>query len=429
MSDADPTGEPAPLLTSSPLLGGPVGRRLRRRARGPVAALAPVVLLVAVPLALAVLRQAACLSTGWGGRNPVWRQCASPLVADVAGHDLGRGLLAYLGGSVRLDEPVGSGVLPALLAGIAPGSGLGQQRWFLALWVVVAAAVLAGLVVAVGTVRGHAEADPVALALSPVVALTVLLSPALVPVALSAVAVWAWSRGRVVLAGVAVGLAVTGGLPALAVLLAMALLPGVGGRAATSRLLVVTSCTVAAAVVVVALLDVRTLTGPVQAWFRDGSGPGSLLHLPALAGFPVGAGWVALVGVLGLGAAAALVVLASRRPGATVGAVATVGVVAVLVTGPALPPAASLWVVPFAALAGLRWRDHLWWAGAEAVHAVALFTHLAAATDTGKGLPAGWYAIALSLRVAALCWVALRAWRATSWEHAPAAGTLYRLPS
>ena len=98
-------------------------------------------------------------------------------------------------------------------------------------------------------------------------------------------------------------------------------------------------------------------------------------------------------------------------------------------TAPALPPAAAIWLVPFVALTGIRWRDHLLWAGAEAVHAVAYHGHLIALADPAKGLPPGWYALALSLRLLAVGWVAHQAWVAASWGDAAAAGTLVKLPS
>ena len=418
---------PAGLTTS---VGGPAGRRLRRPERGPLAALAPAVLLLALPLSLAALRQAGCLTAGWAGGTPLWRQCGSPLVQSVATADLDRGLTAYLTGLVRLDEPVLTGAVTSLLAGLAPGTGVGQQRWVLMLWTVLAAALLAGLVVAVGTVRRHPAADPVALALSPVLALTVLLSADLIPVALAVVAVWAWSRDRSRLAGVLAGLAVLGGAFSAVVLLAMALVPGPGGRDSVRRLLATAGGTALAVVVVVLLLDPGTLTRPYAAWLADGAGPGSAWYLPTLARHPVDPTPVALVALLGTALAAALVaIMGRRRPRPVVAAAALVGLAVVLLTAPALPPAAAIWLVPFVALAGIGWRDHLLWAGAEAVHAVAYYGHLVAEADPAKGLPPGWYAVALSLRLLAVGWVAHQAWVAASWGDAVPAGTLAKLPS
>lgn len=418
---------PAGLTTS---VGGPAGTRLRRRRRGPLAPLAPVVLLLALPLSLAALRQAGCLARGWAGGTPLWRQCRSPLVESVASADLGRGLGAYLTGVVRLDEPVLTGAATSLLAGLVPGAGAGAQRWFLVLWTVLAAALLAGLVVAIGTVRRHPDADPVALALSPVLALTVLLSADLLPVALAVVAVWAWSRDRVRLAGVVAGLAVLGGAFAAVVLLAMALVPGPGGRGSVRRLLATAGGTALTVCLAVLLADPGTLTRPYAAWLGDGAGPGSPWYLPTLARHPVDPTPVALIALLGCGLAAALVVLmARRRPRPVVGAAVLVGLAVVLLTAPALPPAAAIWLVPFVALTGIRWRDHLLWAGAEAVHAVAYHGHLIAEADPAKGLPPGWYALALSLRLLAMGWLAHQAWVAASWGDAAAAGTLVKLPS
>ena len=440
---------PADLTTA---VGGPAGRRLRSPDAGPAAALAPVVLLLALPLSVAALRQAGCLADGWRGGTPLWRQCASPLVESVPAAGLGRGLTAYLSGAVRLDEPALTGVVTAALAGLAPGSGTGQQRWFLLLWVLVASLLSVVLVVLVGTVRRHPAADPVVLALSPVLALTVLLSADLVPVVLVVAAVWAWSRDRAVLAGALAGLGVLGGALAAVVLLAMAALPGPAGIRAVRQLLLAAFATVAAAALVLTVGDVGTLSRPFTAWLGDGAGPGSPWYLATLAGHALDARLVAFAAAAGMVLAAVLVaLLARRRPSPVVAAAVVVGMVVVMVTGPALPPSAGLWLVPFIALVGVRWRDHLLWAGAEVVHAVALFAFLAAAADPGQGLPAGWYALALVLRLLALGWLAGRAWVAGreravarptmsgvspgppagggSWADAGPAGTLAWLPS
>ncbi|HYH73796.1 MAG TPA: glycosyltransferase 87 family protein [Nocardioides sp.] len=417
-----------PHLTTS--IGGPRGRRLRAVERGPLARLAPVVLLLALPLSAAALRQAGCLADGWRGSVPVWRQCSAPVVQAVTGGSPAGGLSAWLGGGLRTAEPVLSAAVTSLLSRLAPGVATGHQRWFLALWVLLTAAVLAGLVVAVGTVRRHPDADPVALALSPVLALTLFRSTDLLPLALAVVALWAWSRDRGRLAGVLAGLALLAGPLAAVVLLAMALLPGRGGVDGRRRLLVTTAVTVAAVAVPVALLDAGALTGAWRTWRDAGAGPGSPWYLFTMAGFPIGAGHVALIAALGLGLTVALVVLATRsRPRPVVAAASLVGLCVALCTAASFQPWAALWLVPFVALVGIGWRDHLVWAGAEAVHAVAMYGYLDHLVDPAHGLPPGWYAAALLLRLAAVAWLGREAWVRASWGDAAPAGTLWRLPS
>jgi uncharacterized membrane protein len=296
--------------------------------------------------------------------------------------------------------------------------------------VLLTAAVLAGLVVAVGTVRRHPDADPVALALSPVLAVALFRSTDLIPLALAVVALWAWSRDRERLAGVLGGLAVLAGPLSAIVLLAMALLPGRGGADARRRLLVTTAVTVVAVAVPVALIDAGVLSAPWGAWRRAGAGPGSLWYLFTMAGFPIGAGHVAVIAGLGLLLSVAVVVLLARnRPRPVVAAAALVGLCAALCTAASFQPWAALWLVPFVALVGIGWRDHLAWAGAEAVHAVAMFGYLGYLVDPAHGLPPGWYAAALLLRLAAVAWIAREAWVRASWGDAVPAGTLWKLPS
>jgi hypothetical protein len=411
------------------VLGGTRGRRAAPRPPGALARLAPVVLLLGLPLTVAALRQSACAGPGWQGRAPVWRQCAAPLVAAVPEDGLGRGLPDFLSGEVALDVPPVAGSVMSALAGLAPGSGAEQQRWFLLLWMLLASVLLAGLVVVVGTARRHPLADPVALALSPVLALTVALSPDLVPLSLAVVAVWAWSRDRIRLAGVLAGLALLGGAASAAVLLAMALVPGPGGRRTVRELLVTSGLTVLAVSAVLAVLDARILARPVTAWWHDGAEAGSPWFIPRLADHPVGAAHVAVISALGAVAAVALgVLLARQRPRPPVADVALLVLVVLMVTATALPVSAALWLVPFVALAGIPWRDHLVWAGAEAVHMVAYFTWVSGLTDPTHGLPAGWYATALAVRLLAVGRLGWVVWSRAFWP-APSRPTPDPAPS
>ena len=401
-----------------------------RPARTGVARLAPVVLLLAPGLVVAALRQAACATRGWEGGVPVWRQCGSPLLSSLVDQRAGLGLPGWLTGEVPLVwAPLPAAVTTAL-ATVVSGDGTGQQRGVMVLWLVLSAVVLAGLVVLVGTVHGHPWADPVALALSPVLALTVLLSADLAAVACGVGAVWSWSRRRPELAGALVGLTLLGGRPGVAVLLALAVSPPARVRRAVPRMLVAAGVTVLLVLGPLVAADVGVLTRPLRAWWGGGAQAGSPWFVPVLAGSPLSAGQVAGLAALGMLLALGLVlVAASRRPRPATADLALLGVVVLLLTGPTAPVTAALWLVPLVALAGVGWRDHLLWAGAEVVHAVAWYAWLAATDDPGRGLPAGWYAAALVLRLLAVGRLGWVVWARASWGPAVIAGTLERLPT
>ena len=67
--------------------------------------------------------------------------------------------------------------------------------------------------------------------------------------------------------------------------------------------------------------------------------------------------------------------------------------------------------MPLVALCGLRWRDHLVWAGAEALHFAMVWLYVGGLSKPDRGLPAGWYAVFLLLRVAAVVHLVVRVWR------------------
>ena len=97
-----------------------------------------------------------------------------------------------------------------------------------------------------------------------------------------------------------------------------------------------------------------------------------------------------------------------RRPG--VAEVGLVMVAIVVCTGKSFPVQASLWLVPLVALVGLRWRDHLIWAGAEALHFGGVWLYLAGISVPDRGLPSGWYMVVLLLRLLGIGWLVLQTW-------------------
>ena len=87
-------------LTTS--IGGPRGRRLRPLERGPLARLAPVVLLLALPLSAAALRQAGCLARRLAGQRPgVAAVCGAGRAGAADAATSAGGLTAWLGGGLR----------------------------------------------------------------------------------------------------------------------------------------------------------------------------------------------------------------------------------------------------------------------------------------------------------------------------------------
>jgi hypothetical protein len=216
------------------------------------------------------------------------------------------------------------------------------------------------------------------------------------------------------------GLALLGGVASVAVLLAMALVPASGGRRAVGRLLLTTGATLLFVGAPLVALDAGTVLRPVLAWWNDGARAGSPWFIPQLAKHPIGSGHVAVISLLGAGVAVGLgVILARQRPRPPVADVALLVLVVAMVTATALPVSAGLWLVPFVALAGIPWRDHLVWAGAEAVHLVAYHTWVDGLTDPAKGLPAGWYACALALRLLAVGRLGWVVWSRTLWGVPP----------
>jgi uncharacterized membrane protein len=180
----------------------------------------------------------------------------------------------------------------------------------------------------------------------------------------------------------------------------------------------------AAAVAVVpwAALNLDGVKATYSAWRSSGAGYGSLWlirqTLPAtptprwvtklgLESVALSAGTVTTLALLG--AAVALVVgfllalATDRRP--RVAQLAFVVLAIVVITGKAWPVQASLWLLPLAALARPRWRDHLIWASCEVTYFIAVWLYLGGVSKPDRGLPGSWYSLFVLIRLAGLLWL------------------------
>ncbi len=416
------------VAAASEVIGGRLGRhaavrRLRWGGSGPraqvlVVASRPVAavsaLVAAVMVGLGVLQKSYCLTRGWGGSEVFWHACYSDLPRYYVTSGLLTGSLPYTDGAASLPQPVGTGLVLWLLAQLVP-VGPHQTTWFVGMWAVAAAAMAAALAaVTVSTLRR----DPwraAQVALSPLLVTVALVAPDLIGVLAVSVGLWLWSRERLGWAGFVFGLALTARSYTALVVIVLVLVAARAGvvrpAARMAGIAVLTWLAVLSAVGVVAGTSVLTA---YESWLAAGSEFGAPVYLLQLAGveLPLGvltawaiAGWIVaiLCGVV-------LTFLPARRP--MLAQVLLVVLVVALLTGKSIPVQATLLLVPIVALARVPWRVVLLWWAAEVAYFVAVWLYLGGQDDTQRALGAGWYAVFLVVRCAALAGLAYVAARA-----------------
>ena len=424
-----PTREDPVARSASAVAGGPLGRYAVPLARGWRRLAAGLVAASTVPMALSVALRGHCVDAGWSSPDQFFHMCFSDLPATFTDQNLGARLGAFLVGGPDAPTPTHPPLTALLLAatdGLVPDeSATARAQFFFGVWTVLITVLLALTVwfTAASTRRMPLRAAHVAL--SPVVALTAVLSPDLVGVMLAAAGLLAWSRSRPVVSGILLGLAISARTYPVLFILAIALIALRAGRGRT--VLPVVGSAIVTFAAVAAVLAAGNPVGAMLAystWLRAEAGFGSPWVLGQLSrpdaaqslGFtfpdPIAPGLLSLLAVAGWLVAvlvgAWFAWAGERRPG--VAEVALVMVAIVLVTGKSFPVQASLWLVPLVALVGLRWRDHLVWAGAEALHFGAVWLYLAGSTVPDRGMPSGWYLLFLLLRLLAIGWLVLQTW-------------------
>jgi uncharacterized membrane protein len=418
--------------SASEIIGGPLGRYAavarRTASTGWQPAAAVLVGLSSVAVALGVLQKGHCLTKGWSSPDQFWHACYSDLpVSSGIGH-----AMPYLSGAPHLDQPLISGVVMWLVGLVVPqGSVLARQQWYFALWAVLVAMIVMTLVVVTAASVPRAPWRAAHVALSPVLVLAALVSVDLLGVLLASVALWAWGRNKVLLAGFVLGLAISARTYPLVLLLAIGLLAVRSGKlGAWSRLAGTALATWLAVSLPWLVMNADGLFAVYRSWWRSAAGYGSVWLVSGLLGQSLPQDRVTALAILGwvvavlVGAAFALSL--DRRP--TVAEVSLVMLVIVVVSGKAMPVQAGLWLLPLIALVGLRWRDHLLWAGVEAIYFVAAWLYIAGISMPDRGLPPGFYAFLTLLRMAAWLFVLVQVWRVAK-SRAPAASSAPALES
>ncbi len=246
--------------------------------------------------------------------------------------------------------------------------------------------------------------DALAFAVAPVLALTFLVNWDLPALALVAGALWAWSRDRPVLTGVLIGLGTATKLYPLF------LLGGVLVIAWRRRALRPFFLATAAAAAAWLVANLPAMLGGLAQWkvfwtFNSDRGPdlGSVWLVAAQAfdltitPHTLNVMSLAFFGAWCLGVAA-LGLLAPRTP--TLAQLGLLVVTGFLLVNKVYSPQYVLWLLPLAVLAVPRLRHQLVWQGTEVLYFASVWWYLGGELAPGGGEDAGFYWLAILVRVA-----------------------------
>lgn len=449
MTHVHPTRDDGVVRSLSEVVGGPVGDHAGpRRGRG-VSVLGVLLAITALTFALGLVTKSACAADGWSVTDP--SRYTHVCVSDVPDAYTGNGLVElswpWSGDrDTRLrypvtQEPAAVGLwtyaaahVTHLLSGspdVAARAGQpaaelaesdevdGERRLFVAVNAIGFALLALLATAALAAAHRRRPWDAAVLAAAPVLVVAGVVSWDLLPVAAVAGALWAWSRGRTVLAGALVGVGAAAGVWPALLLVAWALLCLRDRRPAALLPPLVTAVAAWAALNAPAFLTGRVQWGRFweAAWER-GADQGSLWTVVAeTSGLSRGVGLTVSWTMIGLWTAGvvALVLLAPARP--RLSQVALLLVAGVLVLGLAYESEQALWLLPLAALAHPRWRDLLVWQACEVVYFAMHWWWRGGLLSSGADTGPRFYWLAIAVHVAGTLWLVAMVVRDVWWPE------------
>lgn len=405
-----PTRDDPVIADNSEILGGRVGDH----AGGPTRFWNPLIVLAflsVVAFIANLVTRIPCIGNGFNDPVRYTHLCYSDIPPLFSLRGFSANVFPYihapLPGTEQLEYPVLTGLFIQVanwlkLPGVSPGIGFYLSNALL-LGLCLIALVLATAV----TVRRRPW-DAALVALAPALILTATINWDLLAVALTAIGLALWSRKHPVAAGVFIGLAAAAKFYPFLLLGPLLILCF---RAKRMVAFWQFTAGVAAAWLVV---NVPFMVINFYGWYHfyefsstRGEDFGSVwlfvnnmgAHVPddALNIVATGLFLVLCIGIAVLG------LRAKRRP--RLASLCFLVVAAFLLTNKVYSPQYVLWLIPLAALARPRWRDFLIWQTGEVIYYVAIWLYLAG-LNGGKGLPSGWYSLAIMIHIVATCYFA-----------------------
>lgn len=402
------------------LIGGPLGRRTAPGIVDPGFFTIERVLVMMTTLAavVAVLVKSPCRAEGWTTPEQFYRACYSDWPALFQSRGLGEGVFPFFSDGAMFEYPVLLGMIAGITAWLVPGTEATAHS-ALAYFDINALFITGAWIVTVlATVRmsGRRPWDAAMVAIAPGIILAGMVNWDLWAVMLAALAMLAFARNQLALAGVLIGLGVATKLYPLLIFGAILVL---AIRTGKFRPFFITLGTAAATWLAV---NVPIALHNFEAWsyfFTFSTGRPAGYSSPWFAynvmaerlGFPVLAAGtinVAALVVFALACAgiAILALTAPRRP--RMAQLVFLIVAAFILTNKVYSPQFVLWLIPLVALAHPRWRDFLLWQLAEALHWWAIWLYLAQETSGGdnqSNLDEPYYVMAVVVHMVAVIYL------------------------
>lgn len=408
------------------LIGGPMGHRSAPGIVSPgFFTVERVLVLLTVLAALAgILVKNYCRSHGWDSPGQFYATCYSDFPELFRSRGLGDGTFPFVTQGSFFEYPVLMGFIAGATALLVPGDGASGPR-ILAYFDVNAtliAAVWIVTVLATARMTRRRPWDAAMVALAPGIVLAGVINWDMWAVGLLAVGMYFFSRNKLVLAGIFIGLGTATKLYPVLILGAILLLALRTGRI---RALLVTAGTAGAAwlavnVPVAALnpdgwkyfyqFTEERPAGYSSPWFAYNLVAGRLgwkpLQAEAINTLAMDLFLLACVLI------AVLALTAPRRP--RLAQLVFLIVAAFILTNKVYSPQFVLWLIPLLALARPRWRDFLIWQAVEGLHWAAVWMYLGQVTSGGvaqHNIDMPYYVLAVVFHMLATAYLMARvAW-------------------
>jgi uncharacterized membrane protein len=405
------------------LIGGPMGTRSAPGVVSPgVFTVERVLIIMTVLAALAgIFIKGYCRVNGWESPTQFYSTCYSDFPELFRNRGLGEGTFPFLSQGSLFEYPVLMGLIAGATAWLVPGEGVSDARilGYFDVNATLIAAVWIVTVLATSRMSRRRPWDAAMVALAPGIVLAGTINWDMWAVGFLALGMYFFSRDRLVLAGVMVGLGTATKLYPVLIIGAILLLALRTGRIRTFLV------TAAAAVVSWLAVNVPIAVLNPSGWkyfyqFTEDRPAGYSSVWFAYNLVATRLQWKVLdaetinslalnLFVLACAAIAVMALTAARRP--RLAQLAFLIVAAFILTNKVYSPQFVIWLIPLLALARPRWRDFLIWQGIEGLHWAAVWMYLGQVTSGGPSqhnIDMPYYVLAVAAHMLATAYLMFR---------------------